>query len=361
MRKRPLGSTRLQVSELALGTWGLSGDGYGQVPDSEQDRVIDRCLAMGVTLFETADVYGAGAMEKKLGERLPSDGTVHVVTKIGTNRSASPPRKQFDRSYLTEAFDRSRERLRRDVVDVVLLHSPALATVEAGEAAHFMGELRSQGKIGAWGVSAGSAEVARAAITRGVDVISITYNALFSSDLRSLHDDVSRSGVGVLAHSALHHGLLAGYWSLHKTFPPSDHRTERWTSDDLRRRVQHVSALRGLVGERVPNVRSAALRFVLSNDDVASVLLGPRNAIQLDMLVRDAGKEPPYLTPEQLDKLTFRLAQLGSSTIPISRALHLAIFIWRVAPAARGGARPTGVRAAGVRARAAGVRAAGAR
>lgn len=314
MRKRRLGSTLLEVSELALGTWGLSGDGYGEVPDTEKDRVIDRCLALGVTLFETADVYGAGAMERKLGQRLPGDGSVHVVTKIGTNRASSPHRKQFDRAYLSEAFERSAERLRREVIDGVMLHNPAAATVEAGEATHYLAELRSQGRIRAWGVSAGSAEVARAAIARGADLISVTYHALFSSDLRSLHDDIARSGVGVLAHSVLDHGLLAGYWSLHKTFPPSDHRTERWTSDDLRRRVQHVSALRSLVGERVPTVRSAALRFALSNDDVGAIILGPRNTVQLDMLIRDAGREPPYLTPEQLDKLAFRLTQLGVMT-----------------------------------------------
>ena len=70
MRKRPLGSTGISVSELGLGTWGLSGDGYTAVPEVEQDAVIDRALALGVTLFETADSYGKGAMEKKLGERL---------------------------------------------------------------------------------------------------------------------------------------------------------------------------------------------------------------------------------------------------------------------------------------------------
>ena len=67
MRKRPLGNTGLLVSELGLGTWGLSGDGYGPVAEAEQEGVIERALALGITLFETADSYALGGMEKKLG------------------------------------------------------------------------------------------------------------------------------------------------------------------------------------------------------------------------------------------------------------------------------------------------------
>src|SRR6187549_3319294 len=99
MRQRPLGKTQLTVSELALGTWGLSGDGYGPVAEPEQDKVIERSLALGITLFETADTYGRGAMEKKLGERLPDDGSVRIVTKIGTDRTKKPPVKCFEPGY----------------------------------------------------------------------------------------------------------------------------------------------------------------------------------------------------------------------------------------------------------------------
>ena len=65
MRQRLLGATSLDVTELALGTWGLSGDGYGPVSEAEQDKVIDRALAMGIRLFETADCYAEGRMERR--------------------------------------------------------------------------------------------------------------------------------------------------------------------------------------------------------------------------------------------------------------------------------------------------------
>lgn len=311
MRVRPLGKAGFDVTELSLGTWGLSGDGYGPIPESEQDRVIERAVALGITLFETADSYGKGAMEKRLGERLAGAPHVRIVTKIGTDRDAAPERKQFSAEYLRTAFDKSRERLAREVVDVVLLHNPAASTVLRGEATGVLSDLESKRAIRAWGVSAGSVDVARAAIEQGASVISITHNALFSTDLTALAEDVKHSGVGVLAHSVLAYGLLCGYWSLHKEFPPGDHRTERWTPDELRRRVGQQGPLRALVSAAIPTQRAAALRYVLANEGVSSVVLGPKSAVQLDQLVREAGREPPYLTREQLQGLEFRLGQLG--------------------------------------------------
>ena len=137
MRTRPLGSTEFEVSELSLGTWGLSGDGYGPVPEAEVERVLDRAVEVGITLFETADVYGKGAMERLLGARLPRE-TTRVVTKIGTDLDAVPPRKRFDLEHLRPAFERSRERLGRDKLDVVLLHNPSLQAMSASEPVDFL-------------------------------------------------------------------------------------------------------------------------------------------------------------------------------------------------------------------------------
>lgn len=314
MRSRPLGKTGLSVSELTLGTWGLSGDAYGPVSEEEQITVIERAVALGLTCFETADVYGRGAMERVLGERLGKNAAVRIVTKLGTDRTDSPPRKRFDKKYLQEAFDASRARLQRDVLDVVLLHNPAAATVARGEATAFLAEQQVAGKLLAWGVSAGSVAVARAAVERGAQVLSLAHNALFSRDLKELHDDVMRTETAVLARSVLAHGLLCGYWSLYKEFSSKDHRAERWTPDELRRRVQQLSPLRSAFTGEITTQRSVALRYVLSNDAVSTAVIGPRSPLQLDQLVREAGKGPPYLTPQQVDSLHFRLGQLGVQT-----------------------------------------------
>jgi len=112
----------------------------------------------------------------------------------------------------------------------------------------------------------------------------------------------------------LAHGLLTGYWSMHKDFAEGDHRAERWTPDDLRRRSRDLQAIRVMVGGEVYTMRGAALRWVLSNDDVSAAVLGPRSGVQLDQLVREAGKGPPYLADDKLEKFAARLEALGVQT-----------------------------------------------
>ncbi len=311
MRRRPLGKTGLSVTELSLGTWGLSGDGYGPVAESEQDKVIDRARALGVNLFETADGYAGGAMERRLGERLKGAEDVRIVTKIGTDHEGAVPRKRFDAKYLEGAVDACRERLGRDVLDVVLLHNPSKVAIDGGEACDAMAKLTEGGKLRAWGVSAGNAEVARAAIEKGAQVISLALNVFTASDLAALSSDIDQKEVGLLAHSVLSYGLLCGHWSSDKVFADNDHRAERWTSDELRRRLRQLDALRPAVGGEVLSMRAAALRWVLHHRPVSSAVLGPRSCLQLDQLVREAGKGPPYLEDWALVALRNRLHEVG--------------------------------------------------
>jgi aryl-alcohol dehydrogenase-like predicted oxidoreductase len=111
VRQRSLGRTGIECSELGLGTWGLSGSACGPVKHEEQDRVIARARASGITLFETADIYADGAMEERLGRILGNDEHCCVVTKIGTSLRADPPRKCFDVEFLHQSFCATTARL----------------------------------------------------------------------------------------------------------------------------------------------------------------------------------------------------------------------------------------------------------
>lgn len=314
MRKRPLGSTSLKVTELALGTWGLSGDGYGPVSDSEQDRVIDRALAMGIRLFDTADSYGNGAMEARLGRRLPRSAAAVVITKLGTRREVEPARKEFTAAYLRDAFERSRERLSRDVLDCVLLHNPSPQALRNDSVSGLLEELRGKGWLGAWGASVGSVEAGRAALLAGAQVLELPFNLFHTRELLDLEEEIRARNVGVLARSVLSHGLLCGLWPPTKEFPAGDHRAERWGTDELKRRVIQLNAVRTLISDQTPTLRSIALRFALAHEVVSSVVLGPRNALQLDQAVREAGRLPPYLEPERIASLRERLEGVGVTT-----------------------------------------------
>lgn len=311
MRKRQLGATGLEVTELALGTWGLSGDGYDPVAESEQDRVIERARALGIGLFETADSYGRGLMESRLGRLIGGDREALIVTKIGTDLDAAPPRKRFDPGYLRSAVERCRERQQRQVLDVVLLHNPSEQALDRGEATALLAELKQQGVLRAWGVSAGSGQVAQKALAGGAEVLQLAYNIFAAGDLNRLSDQIRTKKVGVLARSVLAYGLLCGLWSPEKEFSDRDHRSERWTRDEFKQRIRQLGALRPLVFGPVPNLRAAAVRFVLHNELVAAAVLGPRSTLQLDQLVREAGREPPYLGSDAVTALLARLRDTG--------------------------------------------------
>lgn len=298
------------MSELALGTWGLSGDGYGPVTPTEVERVIERALSLGIDLFDTADIYGGGEMERVLGRLVPADKGV-IVTKIGTNTEETPKRKCFELPFLRASIEKCQERIGREKLDIVLLHNPTMLAMSTSEPFDFLKELTRLGTLKAWGVSAGAPEVAQAAIRKGAGVIELAYNVFIAGDLHAMAGDLAESGVGVLARSVLAHGLLTGHWSAEREFYPGDHRAERWTSNELRERIDQLDALRGLVQGPVLSLRAAALRFVLANQLVSSAVLGPRSVAQLEQLVREAGEGPPYLRDTALAELAARLRSVG--------------------------------------------------
>jgi aryl-alcohol dehydrogenase-like predicted oxidoreductase len=296
---------------MALGTWGLSGDAYGPVGVESQERVLRRALEMGVTLIETSDAYGAGRMEQLVGAAVADRDDVVVVTKGGTDRKTSPPRKRFDRAYLRDSVERSLRRLGKTPIDVFLLHNPSEVVFGDREAVDTMLEMKKEGKIAHWGASVGDVVTGRVALRSGAEVIEVAYNLFHSSDLHRLAGDLMVTGAGVLARSTLAHGLLVGHWSAQKDFPEGDHRASRWTKPELERRLEQLAAVRFLVHGDVMTLRAAAVRFVLANSMVSSAVLGPRTVDQIEELVREVGGGPVYMREADLARLPHALDAVG--------------------------------------------------
>lgn len=314
MRKRPLGKTGLVVSELAIGTWGLSGDAYGKVEEADAEIVLRRAIDMGFSIIDTADAYGAGRMERLCGKLAKEHPELVVVTKGGIDRKTEPPRKCFAADYLRGAVERSCKRLGRDAIQVYLLHNPTPETLHGGEAVETMEALKKEGKIEHWGVAAGDEDVARSAIDRGAEVLELAYNLTHPIDLHRISGDVMVSGCGILARSVLGHGLLTGMWAKDRTFDEGDHRNERWTKMELEHRIDQLDAVRFLVKGEVHTLRGAAVRFALSNHLVSSAVLGARTKEQLEQLVRETGGGPRYLHDEDLRQLPRALDKVGIHT-----------------------------------------------
>jgi aryl-alcohol dehydrogenase-like predicted oxidoreductase len=313
IRARPLGKTGLVVSELSLGTWGLSGDAYGAVDPAVAEATILRALDMGFSLFDTADAYGGGAMEVLLG-RLLRGKNVTIVTKVGTDRTTEPGRKRFDPAFLRERVAASLKRLGRERIDLLLLHNPSAEAILFGDAVEALGAMKKEGTIAHWGVAAGDAEVGRAAIDKGAEVVELAYNLVQPIDLHRLAGDAMVMGTGILARSPLAYGLLGGVWTKEREFAAGDHRAERWTRLELERRVQQLEAMRFLVRGDVHTLRGAAVRFVLANHLVSSAVLGPRSVEQLEQLVRETGSGPRYIPDDDLMALPRALWKVGILT-----------------------------------------------
>jgi len=311
VRRRPFSISGVSVSELTLGTWGLSGDAYGAVCESDSEQIILRARALGITGFETADTYAKGDMESRLGALLSADPEVLFITKVGTDRESQPPCKRFDPSWLRERIEASAKRLKRSPIDLVLLHNPSEQVLRRGEAVDVLKSLCQEGSLRSWGVSAGSPAVAAAALDAGAPSLQLAFNCLWTEDLQSVVHRLKESGTCVLARSVLAHGLLCGFWPPDKVFPESDHRSRRWSADELRRRLHQLEALRPLIRNEVTSLRSVALRWVLNHSEVATAVIGPRSIQQLDQLVRDVRSAPPYLPQEQLTGLETRLRDFG--------------------------------------------------
>jgi aryl-alcohol dehydrogenase-like predicted oxidoreductase len=314
--RRALGKTGIKLTELTLGTWGLSGDGYGPVDETEQGRVLDRALEVGIETIETADAYGAGRMEQLVGRAIARRAgdvgdRVAVITKGGTDRTTSPPRKRFDAEYLRASVERSLRRLGRDRIEVYLLHNPRPEVFATSEAVDTLLELKLAGKIEHWGVSAGEATVGRAALRKGAEVLELPYNLLHSSDLHRLAGEIAVAGAGVLARSTLAYGLLAGHWRADRGFGPGDHRADRWSQPELERRLGQLAALRFLINRDTITMRAAAVRFVLANQMVTTAVLGPRSVVQLEELVREVGAGPVYMRDADLARLPHALDAVG--------------------------------------------------
>jgi aryl-alcohol dehydrogenase-like predicted oxidoreductase len=314
VKRRPLGTTGLLVSELALGTWGLSGEAYGKVEPEDAERTIVRALEIGVTTIDTCDAYGAGKVEAMLGRVLEGRDGVTVITRGGLDRRTEPPIQNFTPEHLDGAVTRSLKRLRRETLDVYLLHNPSAECLRRGEATGAIQSLVKEGRVAHWGVAVGHPDAARAALDQGAKVLEIAYNLFHSHDLHCIAGDIMVAGAGVLARSTLGYGLLAGLWAKDRDFPAGDHRRERWTKGELACRVGQLDAVRFLVKGDISSMRGAAVRFALANHLVSAVVLGPHNIQQLEQLIREVGSGPIYMPESDLAALPTALSRVGIST-----------------------------------------------
>jgi aryl-alcohol dehydrogenase-like predicted oxidoreductase len=250
----PDGST---IPRLGLGTWAIGGRwtaggeaaGWGETDDDISRAAIRAGMAAGVRLFDTAQAYGAGHAERLLGEVLGPHPEVRIATKVGfiLDEAARELKRAVTGPDEVEAsLDASRRRLRRDRIDIVLLHLNSMAPDEAAPIFDRLEALRARGWIGHYGWSTDfPANVAAMAGRSGFQAVEHAMNVFFAAD--AIGAEVARAGLLPLIRSPLAMGLLGGRYRAGHRFGADDvrSRTMDWMDyfKDGTVTAEHAAAL----------------------------------------------------------------------------------------------------------------------
>lgn len=277
MNHRKLGSLGADISEIGFGGWGLGGDSYGPVAPDEARRVVRRAFEMGITFYDTADIYGDGRSEAIIGDALRDVRKKAVfATKVGgiagTGRTM---RHDLSVEHISRSLHASLSRLRTDYVDVYQLHSPPLEALCNEEVLRFLKSLKQTGKIRALGISVRSPEDGHAVVKLGLfDCIQVNFNLIDQRILdNGLLDLAGRNGIGVIARTPLCFGFLTGMVSDGTAFEPGDFRLS-WSKEQIKRWVDSVALFEPIWRSRGWTPARFALKFCLAFEGVTSTIPG---------------------------------------------------------------------------------------
>ncbi|MFD1714427.1 aldo/keto reductase [Amnibacterium flavum] len=290
MQQRQLGRTGRDVSVIGLGTWQLGSD-WGEVDPADARAVLDASAEAGVTIFDTADVYGDGRSESIIGEWLaanPGSG-VTVATKMGRRLPQEP--ENYSLANFRAWTDRSRRNLGVETLDLVQLHCPPTPVYSSDEVFDALDTLVDEGVMAAYGVSVEETSQALTAIARpGTATVQIILNAFRLKPLDEVLPAAREAGVGIIARVPLASGLLSGKYTEDTTFAESDHRNYNRSGDafDVGETFSGVPFERGVAAAREFSALApagvtpaqAALAWIAQLDGVSTVIPGARDPEQ---------------------------------------------------------------------------------
>jgi aryl-alcohol dehydrogenase-like predicted oxidoreductase len=290
MEYRDFGDTGWKVSALMLGTMQFGGE-WGEQNDDDSVATVRAALDAGINFIDTADMYGFGKAEQIVGKAVGSKRSdVYIATKLGYQWEEFPTEfgkqpTRYTGEYAERAVESSLRRLGTDYIDLYQAHNCPLAVAESDEFHDSMQSLVAAGKIRAYGITVGPLDFgARDAIAGakhpGLGSIMMSYNLLSQGPARVVFPFAQAQGVGVIARAALANGVLTGAIEEDTEIAATDARSS-WDRDDLVRRIRQGKQFAFLAEETGLTRAETALRFVLDNRDVSTVLVGMQNAQQV--------------------------------------------------------------------------------
>src|SRR6266480_3002507 len=287
MQYRKLGNTDLLVSEIGFGAWAIGGGtmigntaiGWGNVNDDESKMAIHRSLDLGINLFDTADIYGLGHSEQLIGELLGNKKDVIIATKVGNVSRNEQFTVDYSKEYILKACDESLKRLKRNAIDYYQLHTARINQLQNGECIEAMQQLQQEGKVRYWGLSLNTfnpfPEAEYLMQQKFGNGFQLVLNILNQKALLILKK-ANENGYGVIARMPLQFGLLTGKFDRGASFSANDHRKNRLTGQVIETTNNALEPVWQLCKKYGINKTSLALSYVLSYDEVSTVIPGIR-------------------------------------------------------------------------------------
>jgi 1-deoxyxylulose-5-phosphate synthase len=292
MQYRKLGNTDLEVSALSLGTVAL-GMRYGIAPkqesteeagmkppsDTEAIQLVHRAIDEGINFIDTARAYGRS--EEVLGSALyDRRDKVVLTTKLGCHDAdGNLLHGNALREHMNDSVATSLKLLRTDWVDLLMLHSATVDVLQNSEAIDILQELQTQGKTRYIGASTYGLEAPRIAIGKGVNALQVAYNIL-DQRMDEIFPLAEKNGVGVIVRSVFLKGALT---------PRADDLPDRLAP--LREKSDAVKQLAGQLTPPMNRIQTA-LRFVLSQSNITSALVGVHTQAELEASLQVAQQQP---------------------------------------------------------------------
>jgi aryl-alcohol dehydrogenase-like predicted oxidoreductase len=288
MEQRTLGGQGLTVSAEGLGCMGMSAF-YGAHDDAESTATIRRALDLGITFFDTADVYGPWTNERLVGKALADRrDDVVIATKFGNeidDEGARTGRVNGSPDYLRKAVDASLERLGIEVIDLYYQHRVD-PNVPVEDTFGALGELVQAGKVRHLGISeASAASIRRAHAAAPLTAVQTEYS-LFTRDVE---DDgvlatVRELGIGFVPYSPLGRGFLSGRIRSVEDFAEDDFRrtSPRFQGENFARNLELLDRVVAIADEKGITPSQLALAWVLAQGDDVVPIPGTRRIPNLE-------------------------------------------------------------------------------
>ncbi len=307
MRYRQLGRTGFNVSDIGHGLWGMGG--WSGSEDAQSLASLQRSVDLGCTFFDSAWAYGEGHSDRLLGRVLEQnrDKRLFVASKVPPRNRKWPAagvlHDAFPRDHVVQHTDKILEALSVEAIDVLQFHVWDDSWANEAEFLDTVNELKSSGKIRAFGLSLNrwEPENGLAAIHTGlVDAVQVIYNIFDQSPEDKLFPLCREKKVGVIARVPLDEGSLGGKMTRETKFPKNDWRSGYFNPKNLNATMDRVDELKKILPEGM-TLPEMSFRFILSSPDVSTTIPGMRTAGHVDANIAcsDAG----VLDPELVEKL----------------------------------------------------------